>query len=100
MGFKNIKKEKSENDFINSARGDEISKNIKEKRNKTFLVYFTEIELNKIKSDSDDMGMGINQYIRFKIFNNWVIKWIFWIYRWNRNIISRKGPALFWTRIT
>ncbi|GKH61394.1 hypothetical protein [Campylobacter ureolyticus] len=70
MGFKNIKKEKSENDFINSARGDEISKNIKEKRNKTFLVYFTEIELNKIKSDSDDMGMGINQYIRFKIFNN------------------------------
>ncbi len=70
MGFKNIKKQKSEDDFINGARGDNTPKKIKEKRNKTFLVYFTETELTKIKLESDNMGMGVNQYIRFKIFNS------------------------------
>ena len=73
MGFKKVSSQKSEEDFLNSARGEtsEIkTANQKSKRNKSFLLYFTEEELEKVRSEAARIGMGVNQYIRFKIFNN------------------------------
>lgn len=67
MGFKKINKEES---FINAARGETDQKTPSNlKRNKSFLVYFTESELNKVKEEAQKIGMGVNQYIRFKLFS-------------------------------
>ncbi|QKU36226.1 hypothetical protein [Campylobacter sp. RM16192] len=73
MGFKKISSQKNEEDFLNSARGETSETKIvnkKTKRNKSFLLYFTEDELEKVRNEAARIGMGINQYIRFKVFNN------------------------------
>lgn len=73
MGFKKLSSQKNEEDFLNSARGETSETKIvnkKTKRNKSFLLYFTEDELEKVRNEAARIGMGINQYIRFKVFNN------------------------------
>lgn len=69
MGFKKVNANHSEDNFINAARG-ETSKQVKNlKRDKSFLVYFTQDELDRVKDEAAKLGMGVNQYIRFRIFN-------------------------------
>lgn len=73
MGFKKLSSQKSEEDFLNSARGETSelkSTNQRLKRNKSFLLYFTEEELEKVRNEAASIGMGVNQYIRFKVFSN------------------------------
>lgn len=68
MGFK--KTTKKEDEFIENARGE--TSNLtpkKQKRSKTFLMYFTNDEFERVSIEAQNIGMGINQYIRFKIFS-------------------------------
>lgn len=68
MGFKKITK--NENEFIENARGE--TSNLtpkKQKRSKTFLMYFTDDEFQRVSIEAQNIGMGINQYIRFKLFS-------------------------------
>ena len=71
MGFKKVSAAttKSEENFINQARGEtsEIKKPKNLKRDKSFLLYFTQDEFERVKLEAEKIGMGINQYIRFKI---------------------------------
>ncbi|EAK9994730.1 hypothetical protein A9458_07745 [Campylobacter lari] len=67
MGFKNISIEKASIDFINNARGDKI-KIQTQKRDKKVLVSFTQDEYERMKESALQIGMGINQYIRYKLF--------------------------------
>ncbi|WP_297937591.1 hypothetical protein [uncultured Campylobacter sp.] len=73
MGFKKVSAAttKSEENFINQARGEtsEIKKPKNLKRDKSFLLYFTQDEFERVKLEAEKIGMGINQYIRFKIFS-------------------------------
>ena len=73
MGFKKVitASTKSEENFINQARGEtsEIKKPKNLKRDKSFLLYFTQDEFERVKPEAEKIGMGINQYIRFKIFS-------------------------------
>lgn len=73
MGFKKVSTAsiKSEENFINQARGEtsEIKKPKNLKRDKSFLLYFTQDEFERVKLEAEKIGMGINQYIRFKIFS-------------------------------
>lgn len=73
MGFKKVSvaTTKSEENFINQARGEtsEIKKPKNLKRDKSFLLYFTQDEFERVKLEAEKIGMGINQYIRFKIFS-------------------------------
>lgn len=73
MGFKKISAAttKSEENFINQARGEtsEIKKPKNLKRDKSFLLYFTQDEFERVKLEAEKIGMGINQYIRFKVFS-------------------------------
>ncbi|MGX7835252.1 hypothetical protein GZ989_011085 (plasmid) [Campylobacter fetus] len=69
MGFK--KMSTKEDEFVNSARGETNniqSDNIKTKRNKQFIVYFTDEELKNIKNIAKSIGMPTSTYIRFKLF--------------------------------
>ncbi|QKG30305.1 hypothetical protein [Campylobacter sp. RM16187] len=60
----------SEQSFLNSARGESKERRSKNlKREKSFLVYFTIDEFERVKVEATNLGMGINQYIRFRIFN-------------------------------
>ncbi|EAK9947038.1 hypothetical protein A0Y81_08140 [Campylobacter lari] len=65
MGFKNINTEKASINFINNARGDKIKT---QKRDKKILVCFTQDEYARIKESALQIGMGVNQYIRYKLF--------------------------------
>ncbi|EAI3906321.1 TPA: hypothetical protein R1703_001359 [Campylobacter lari] len=65
MGFKNINTEKASVNFINNARGDKIKT---QKRDKKILVCFTQDEYDRIKESALQIGMGVNQYIRYKLF--------------------------------
>jgi hypothetical protein len=73
MGFKKVgaATTKSEENFINQARGEtsEIKKPKNLKRDKSFLLYFTQDEFERVKLEAEKIGMGINQYIRFKVFS-------------------------------
>lgn len=73
MGFKKVSAAttKSEENFINQARGEtsEIKKPKNLKRDKSFLLYFTQDEFGRVKLEAEKIGMGINQYIRFKVFS-------------------------------
>ena len=73
MGFRKVSAAttKSEENFINQARGEtsEIKKPKNLKRDKSFLLYFTQDEFERVKLEAEKIGMGINQYIRFKIFS-------------------------------
>ena len=73
MGFKkvNTTPATSEENFINQERGEtsEVKKPINLKRYKSFLLYFTQDEFERVKIEAEKIGMGVNQYIRFKIFN-------------------------------
>ena len=73
MGFKQVSAAttKSEENFINQARGEtsEIKKPKNLKRDKSFLLYFTQDEFERVKLEAEKIGMGINQYIRFKVFS-------------------------------
>lgn len=73
MGFKKVSTAatKSEENFINQARGEtsEIKKPKNLKRDKSFLLYFTQDEFERVKVEAEKIGMGINQYIRFKVFS-------------------------------
>ena len=73
MGFKKVSAAttKSEENFINQARGEtsEIKKPKNLKRDKSFLLYFTQDEFERVKLEAEKIGMGINQYIRFKVFS-------------------------------
>ena len=73
MGFKKVSAAttKSEENFINQARGEtsEIKKPKNLKRDKSFLLYFTQDEFERVKVEAEKIGMGINQYIRFKVFS-------------------------------
>ena len=73
MGFKKVStaSTKSEENFITQARGEtsEIKKPKNLKRDKSFLLYFTQDEFERVKLEAEKIGMGINQYIRFKIFS-------------------------------
>ncbi|MCV3397628.1 plasmid mobilization protein [Campylobacter sp. RKI_CA19_01116] len=65
MGFKSINKEKASISFINDARGDKIKT---QKRDKKILVSFTQDEYDRVKESALQIGMGVNQYIRYKLF--------------------------------
>ncbi|EAI4695525.1 TPA: hypothetical protein R4631_001684 [Campylobacter jejuni] len=65
MGFKNINTEKASINFINNARGDKINT---QKRDKKILVSFTQDEYDRMKESALQIGMGVNQYIRYKLF--------------------------------
>ncbi|EAI7269737.1 hypothetical protein CK578_07500 [Campylobacter lari] len=69
MGFKKLssKTPKNENDFVNSARG-ETDSNKNTKRNKKLMVNFTEEEYKILNQEASSMGLGLNSYVRFKIF--------------------------------
>ena len=73
MGFKKVSTAltKSEENFINQARGEtsEIKKPKNLKRDKSFLLYFTQDEFERVKLEAEKIGMGINQYIRFLVFS-------------------------------
>lgn len=73
MGFKKVSAAttKSEENFINQSRGEtsEIKKPKNLKRDKSFLLYFTQDEFERVKLEAEKIGMGINQYIRFKVFS-------------------------------
>ena len=73
MGFKKVSAAttKSEENFINQARGEtsEIKKPKNLKRDNSFLIYFTQDEFERVKLEAEKIGMGINQYIRFKVFS-------------------------------
>ena len=73
MGFKKLSTTaaKSEENFINQARGEtsDLKKPKNLKRDKSFLLYFTQDEFERVKVEAEKIGMGINQYIRFKIFS-------------------------------
>lgn len=73
MGFKkvNTTPATSEEKFINQARGEtsEVKKPKNLKRDKSFLLYFTQDEFDRVKIEAEKIGMGVNQYIRFKIFS-------------------------------
>lgn len=73
MGFKKINTTPatSEEKFINQARGEtsEAKKPKNLKRDKSFLLYFTQDEFERVKIEAEKIGMGVNQYIRFKIFS-------------------------------
>lgn len=67
MGFKKLNS-KTEEDFVNSARGDTLIEN--DKRDKRFLLYFTHDEFVIVKNEAKNIGMNVNQYIRFKLFHS------------------------------
>ena len=73
MGFKKVSTNLTVNEenFINQARGEtsEVKKPKNLKRDKSFLLYFTQDEFDRVKIEAEKIGMGVNQYIRFKIFN-------------------------------
>jgi len=73
MGFKKVSTNSTVNEenFINQARGEtsEVKKPKNLKRDKSFLLYFTQDEFDRVKIEAEKIGMGVNQYIRFKIFN-------------------------------
>lgn len=73
MGFKKVNTTPvtSEEKFINQARGEtsEVKKPKNLKRDKSFLLYFTQDEFDRVKIEAEKIGMGVNQYIRFKIFS-------------------------------
>ncbi|HFJ2259346.1 TPA: hypothetical protein ACGTNJ_001730 [Campylobacter jejuni] len=72
MGFKKLssKTPKNENDFVNSARGETDGNNNNQgtKRNKKLMVNFTEEEYKILNQEASSMGLGLNSYVRFKIF--------------------------------
>lgn len=71
MGFKKLSSEapKNENDFVDSARGETSNaKTSNAKRNKKLVVNFTEEEYQILNQESNSMGLGLNSYVRFKIF--------------------------------
>ncbi|EAJ9909216.1 hypothetical protein ACP3G6_001686 [Campylobacter jejuni] len=71
MGFKKLSSEtpKNENDFVNSARGETGNEKTRNaKRNKKLVVNFTEEEYQILNQESNSMGLGLNSYVRFKIF--------------------------------
>ncbi|ARR03173.1 hypothetical protein VMW97_001700 [Campylobacter fetus] len=69
MGFK--KMSTKEDEFVNSARGETSAQNeeINTKRNKQFIVYFTDEELKNLKNTAKSIGMPTSTYIRFKLFS-------------------------------
>ncbi len=69
MGFKKISTK--EDEFVNSARGETSAQNeeINTKRNKQFIVYFTDEELKNLKNTAKSIGMPTSTYIRFKLFS-------------------------------
>ena len=73
MGFKKLSTNLTVNEenFINQARGEtsEVKKPKNLKRDKSFLLYFTQDEFDRVKIEAEKIGMGVNQYIRFKIFS-------------------------------
>ncbi|HHS6700358.1 TPA: hypothetical protein ACTN8S_001858 [Campylobacter jejuni] len=71
MGFKKLSSEapKKENDFVNSARGETGNeKTGNAKRNKKLVVSFTEEEYQILNQEASSIGLGLNSYVRFKIF--------------------------------
>ncbi|WP_291950030.1 hypothetical protein [Campylobacter sp.] len=70
MGFKKLssKTPKNEKDFVDLARG-ETSNNNNNKRNKKLMVNFTEEEYKILNQEASSMGLGLNSYVRFKIFS-------------------------------
>ncbi|EPR3147577.1 hypothetical protein ACU4US_001688 [Campylobacter jejuni] len=71
MGFKKLSSEapRKENDFVNSARGETGNeKTVNAKRNKKLVVNFTEEEYQILNQEANSMGLGLNSYVRFKIF--------------------------------
>lgn len=70
MGFKKASKNVTpEEKFIDSARGETSQRKKNLKRNKTFQIYFTEDEFERVRVEAQNTGMGLNQYIRFRLFN-------------------------------
>ncbi|QMS67704.1 plasmid mobilization protein [Campylobacter fetus] len=69
MGFKKLTTK--EDEFVNSARGETSAQNeeINTKRNKQFIVYFTDEELKNLKNTAKSIGMPTSTYIRFKLFS-------------------------------
>lgn len=88
MGFKQLSKKnesvakpaiKSEEDFINAARGETSNlaqpKKI-EKRNIQMQLYLNESEMLALKETAANLGMKVTQYVRFKLFSEDKIKGI------------------------
>ena len=70
MGFKRASGNVTpEEKFVDSARGETSQRKKNLKRDKTFQIYFTEDELDRVRMEAQDLGMGVNQYMRFKIFS-------------------------------
>lgn len=71
MGFKTIhSKEIDKENFINNARGEQKSSTIKKnKRDKKILLSFTNEEYEETAQNAKKLGLSVNAFIRFKIFN-------------------------------
>lgn len=73
MGFKKLSSPKKENDFVDSARG-ETSDTKNAKRSKKLVINFTEEEYKILNQEANLMGLGLNSYVRFRVFKkDWLL---------------------------
>ena len=85
MGFKQLSKKqgeqntkkpviKSEDDFINAARGETSLPKKTDKRNIQMQLYLNESEMTALKQSAANLGMKVTQYVRFKLFSEDKVK--------------------------
>ena len=86
MGFKQLSKKqgsepstkkptiKSEEDFINAARGETSLPKKTDKRTIQMQLYLNESEMTALKETAANLGMKVTQYVRFKLFSEDKVK--------------------------
>ena len=84
MGFKQLSKKRDENiskqvirsedDFVNAARGETSLPKPMGKRNVQMQLYFNESEAAALKEAAANLGMKVTQYVRFKLFSENKVK--------------------------
>lgn len=84
MGFKQLSKKqneqgikpiiKSEDDFVNAARGETSLPKKTDKRNVQMQLYLNESEMATLKQTATHLGMKVTQYVRFKLFSENKVK--------------------------
>lgn len=74
MGFKTMSKKidtkNKEEEFLNSARGDDLEETKSNAKRKQVALYLNDKEYAIVKELSQKLGMNISQYVRFKILND------------------------------
>lgn len=74
MGFKTMSKKvetkNKEEEFLNSARGDNLETSKTNGKRKQVAFYLNDKEYAVLKELSQNLGMNISQYVRFKILND------------------------------